>query len=214
MSSYNPAIPQASNFQDNSQAQILSNFGSLDTTFAIEHTKFSDTTPHLGQHSQVTFYQSLGAPSPPNPPIPTLTAPASVLYSQTTGTSPTAITNLFYSCIQNNVQKYLQLTGLTPVQFTNNLPGSAGGGNGYVLTTPWGITIMWGATASQVQYPAVVFPTALSNSTYALQLTAINQTQPLQEQSANKTTTGFTAKVASGGGGPFPTIEWFVFGVS
>jgi len=194
---FNPNIPQATDFQDNSQGQLLSNNQALDASFENDHTRFSDTTANNGFHKKVTLYQVAANP--------TLTFPSSMLYSKNSGTTPNQTTNLFYATQpETGSASYLQMTNLTPTPFTNT---GSGGGTGYLLLTPWNIVFMWGTTAAISALPSVVFPTTLSNSNYTVQLTLIGQTQPIQETS--KSNTGFSTKLSPNAA----TIEWLVMGV-
>ncbi len=197
-----PSIPQITDFQDNSQAQLLSNNIALDASFENDHTKFSDTTANNGLHKKVTLYQVATDP--------TLTFPQSALYSKNSGTTPNQTTSLFYATKpETGAASYLQMTNITPISFTNT---GLGGGTGYVLLTPWNMVFMWGLTASAIPlqnivFPVAVFPAGLTNSTYTVQLTIVGSTQPLQEVTKNNT--HFETKQTTSPG----RIEWFVFGV-
>ncbi len=199
---FNPNIPLATDFQDESQAQLLANNIALDASFENDHTRFSDTTANNGLHKQVTLYQVEADPA--------LSFPATMLYSKNVGVTPNRLTNLYYATNpETGSASYLQMTNLTPIAFANT---GVGKGTGYVLLTPWNIVYMWGTTNVPIQSPVIVFPVAvfpagLTNSTYSVQLTAIGNTLPIQEIS--KSTTGFSAKTTSAGS----NIEWFVMGV-
>lgn len=136
---FDPSIPKAVDLLSTSQGQLLTNNIALDASFENDHTKFSDTTTSNGQHKQVTLYKSR------IPPAPALTAPASMLYSQTDGVSPNSITDLYFSCIKNNVQQNLQMTGNMLIE-----SGSDGKGGTYsVFRTPWGVKVFMGKTNQQ-----------------------------------------------------------------
>lgn len=60
---YNPNIPQANDFQDVSQGDILANFMQLDTSFDVDHYKFSDLTTDNGKHKQVTAVSQTSHPT-------------------------------------------------------------------------------------------------------------------------------------------------------
>jgi hypothetical protein len=64
---------------------------------------------------------------------------------------------------------------------------------------------MWGQTSIGLPQPTVIFPTAVVNSTYALQLTLIGQTNSIAEVA--KSNTQFTAKITTDNPG---TMEWLV----
>ena len=51
---YNPNIPNASDYQDESQVQLKQNFQQLDTSFSINHYGFSDISGETGKHKVIT----------------------------------------------------------------------------------------------------------------------------------------------------------------
>jgi hypothetical protein len=76
---YNPAIPQPSDFLNVSQGQILANFGKADTSFGIDHYKFSDLTASNGFHNQVTTPGFVTNP-PSVPVVPPTTTTFPIFY--------------------------------------------------------------------------------------------------------------------------------------
>lgn len=60
---YKPNIPQANDFQDVSQGDILANFQQLDTTLAIDHYPPSDLNPTNGKHKHITAVPQTSHPS-------------------------------------------------------------------------------------------------------------------------------------------------------
>lgn len=76
---YNPNIPQPTNRPSDSQGQILLNFQTLDTVFAVDHVQFSLTT-NFGKHKQVTFDTNHPAAAP--------AGTESVLYTRNVGAAP------------------------------------------------------------------------------------------------------------------------------
>lgn len=54
MSSYNPNIPQPTDFLSDSQSAILNNFTQANTSFGIDHYSFADGTANNGKHNKVT----------------------------------------------------------------------------------------------------------------------------------------------------------------
>lgn len=55
MSGYTPNIPAASDRPSQSQAQILSNFQTLNSTYGVDHYDFTTATTNQGKHQKVTF---------------------------------------------------------------------------------------------------------------------------------------------------------------
>jgi hypothetical protein len=195
---FNPNVPQPSDFLSISQGNLLTNNQALDTSFAVDHSGFSATSNN-GQHKQVTLYQVEADP--------TLSFPASMVYSKNIGSTPNRTTNLYYSTQpETGSASIYQLTGLSINTFANS---GAGGGNGNYIVTPWGITILWGSTSAMVQNITVNLPISLSNTTYSLQLTVIGNSYTVQEVS--KSVNSFSAKIGSSSGS---ATEWFIFGNS
>jgi hypothetical protein len=102
---FNPNIPQPLDFQDDSQSILLTNNQQLDTSFGVDHYKFSDMTANNGFHNKVTTPAYVENPTTGLPPITTTnpilyafqqTANIGVLqYSRGSNDSvPTPITNL------------------------------------------------------------------------------------------------------------------------
>ena len=61
---YNPNIPQGSDDISVSQVDLLGNFGSLNTVYAVDHVAY-DAMTNLGKHNKVTFVrQSVTPPIP------------------------------------------------------------------------------------------------------------------------------------------------------
>jgi hypothetical protein len=59
---YLPNIPQATDYQDASQPQLLENFTQLNNIFAIDHATFNAASNN-GKHNKVTFPTQAVAPS-------------------------------------------------------------------------------------------------------------------------------------------------------
>jgi hypothetical protein len=65
MSTYNPSIPQPTDLISNSQAQLLANFGQLNTQFAVDHVAFNTGSGNGdGHHKQITFDNAPTEPTP------------------------------------------------------------------------------------------------------------------------------------------------------
>lgn len=63
MSGYTPNIPAASDRPSQSQAQILSNFQTLNSTYGVDHYDFTTATTNQGKHQKVTFPAQAGDPT-------------------------------------------------------------------------------------------------------------------------------------------------------
>lgn len=69
MAVFDPNVPQAFQLLSNSQNDLLSNMMALDTSFGIDHYKFSDATANNGFHNTVTTPLVTPNPGPTfNPP--------------------------------------------------------------------------------------------------------------------------------------------------
>lgn len=150
---FDPSIPKPTDFLSTSQGNLLTNNQALDNSFNIDHTKFSDTTTHNGQHQQVTLYQGRASP--------TLSFPASMLYTLTTGTTPNQFNDLWFSTDpETGSQKNFQITNLPIVSGSNS--GTAGGTLNYI-DTPWNLRMYFGTTSSfSGSNRTVVFPVAFT----------------------------------------------------
>lgn len=71
MSTYIPNIPQAGDFLDESQPQILGNFQSADASFGKDHYGFSNLTTNNGLHNIVTQPTYVEVPPTGLPPTTT-----------------------------------------------------------------------------------------------------------------------------------------------
>jgi hypothetical protein len=61
---FNPAIPTANQLLSNSQNDLLVNMTALDTSFGVDHYKFSDGTSNNGFHNTVTTPLIIGSAHP------------------------------------------------------------------------------------------------------------------------------------------------------
>lgn len=76
---YNPGIPNANDLISDSQAQILTNFGQLNTIFGIDHVTLNPSVATSGMHQFVTVSTTSADP--------VLTFPQSRLYTKSFGTA-------------------------------------------------------------------------------------------------------------------------------
>ena len=129
---FSPTIPQATDLISNSQADLLTNFGQLNTQYGADHDGFNTGSGNgSGMHDQVTFLANQSAPS--------LTRNSVTGVSGLYANAVSALSQLFF---QNSTQN-VQLTNLTVVSTT---PSATGFG----IKTPWGITLNWGQATVNV----------------------------------------------------------------
>jgi hypothetical protein len=133
---YLPNIPQPTDFLSVSQGNLLTNFQSLDSTFDVDHTAFSNTSANLGKHAQVTLFEVQADP--------TLTFPETMVYSKNVGTTPNRVTNLYFATKpETGMEQVLQLTG-SIITSSGTVNPTSGAYN--VFQTPWGFRIFMGTT--------------------------------------------------------------------
>lgn len=139
---YHPSIPQATDNPTNSQADLLDNFGQINTAFNVNHIPFTGGG-NSGYHTKIFFQAPLGAD-------PDLTAPQSSLYPKTVA----GATELFF---QNDV-------GAANVyQLTNLVLTNVGTEWGFV--SPWGLTFNMGFVASAGVTTSVTFQVPFAAAT-------------------------------------------------
>lgn len=99
--SYNPNIPQSSDFLSVSQTDLLTNFTQLDDLFGQDHEKFSAGS-NQGKHNKSTYLEQSTAPS--------TAANEGALYAK----AISGITQLFFRDESNGTEH--QMTGIVPGQ--------------------------------------------------------------------------------------------------
>lgn len=109
---YNNNIPQPSDIPSQSQAQFLTNFGSIDAILAVDHVSFGNTTG--GQHEQITFNAN-------NPPGGAPAGDVSILYTNV-GTANPAIPQLFWRNAAANF--HFPIRAWCYFDFNGNIVGS------------------------------------------------------------------------------------------
>lgn len=195
---FNPNIPQATDLLEDSQAALLNNNTSLDTSFGIDHTTFSDLTANNGFHKQLTFFQVHADPAQ--------AFPASMLYEKNSGVAPNRLTDLYFSSkMETGTDVVRQLTGNNTTSAAN--AGTAGG-TIYTFTTPWGLTIYSGSTGavtSGAGGSTVIFPTPFT--TLYTALASANDSSALAVR-VNATTAQLNLRASAAAAG----VYWFAFG--
>lgn len=160
MSAYNPSIPQPTDLLSNSQQQILNNFGSLDSTFAINHFKFSDGTANLGKHNFSEYVSRTPLMSPIAPCI----AGEVSLYAIASGQTQ------LYATSDAGGQQY-QLTRCIDASF-----GTFKASNPGWTFLPGGMLLQYGqATSSGTTFPntTVTFPVTYTGVVFSVNCTII-----------------------------------------
>lgn len=143
MSVYNPNIPQANDDPTDSQADLLGNFGKLNTDWQVNHVPLTSGANN-GFHTLIKFPNVVSTPG--------VSGLQSALYPQL-GSS--GFPELFFI----NALKAVQLTSL-PVT-------TSGTDNG--ITTPWGLIFNAGSVASGTT--TVTFAIPFASALYTLEMT-------------------------------------------
>lgn len=66
---YNPNIPMANDDLSDSQPQLFNNFSIADTSFGVDHYKFSNLSGNTGKHNQITTPIFVDNPPTGLPPV-------------------------------------------------------------------------------------------------------------------------------------------------
>jgi hypothetical protein len=164
---YQPAIPQATDKLSVSQGDLLGNFQSLDTVYAVNHTALT-ASDNVGFHTKVTLPYLGSAPGVSGDGY-------GVLYTMGSG----ADTQLWY---QNNTDSY-QITGNQSAMPT-----------GYVVI-PGGITLHWGISAATSTASAVSFTPNFANDCVNVVATPATSTLGIIASVLSPTKFGFTLSV-------------------
>lgn len=202
---YYNAIPQDTDDPSDSQAQILTNFGTLNTVFGNDHVNYT-TTPAQGlqgQHLYVTFNNVTTNPS--------LTYPTGRLYTKTFG-SGTAYPELYFNAPTSAATQFYPLVPTIKCCGTFTNTGSSGN---QPLTTINTLTVnnpsvSAAAAGSQVTF-TVTFATPLPYDTYYPFVNSTGITSSLLFNAFNILTTGFSFIGTNLGSPQQVTYRFFVF---
>lgn len=193
---YNPNIPQATDFISQSQAQIQTNFSQADTAFGIDHTAFSVATDQ-GKHKKVTLVEQTTDPA--------ADASGPLVYSRLVKYPvPGPSTDRTEELIRMDVAD-----GSTVVALTSffNAPITAANGSSFLpgiptvvgpdLTTG-AVVIKWGdcGTVTPAGLPinfASAFPTACFQVFVTVTQVGSNSTRTVTVDPSTFSRTGFTA---------------------
>jgi hypothetical protein len=99
---YDPNIPLAADLLSDSQADLLANFGQLNTQFGVNHVAFNDVSADKGKHKFVQFVRQATAPA-----TASIGASEIVMYGKADGTD----TELYGKMTRDN----LLYLGMHPV---------------------------------------------------------------------------------------------------
>lgn len=198
MTSYNPNIPQATDFLADSQLDIKNNFNQANTTFGVNHIAFN-VAPDNGLHKwvQMPLVANYAAITP---------APAAsqdVVYSKTaTSEAAGTETNLFMSPDASGNE--YQLTRTVTGKFSSF--GTTAANKGWTFL-PGGLLLQYGfvnGTLSGGTSASITFPVAFTTGVFSLQTSlAYTTTAPSSTggvgnvtfDTASLSTTGFTYTV-------------------
>ena len=149
---YNPAIPRSTDRPSSSQAQILTNFGQLNTIFGSDtgsgqvgdHIAFdSGDVADRGKHAKVRLVEQMGDPSTATDEM--------ALYTK----AVSGVTQLF---VRDEMSATIrQITGLTP---------SAAIAGSRTILTPFGIRFNFGSVNISSVGTAITFHTAFSSDVF------------------------------------------------
>lgn len=167
---YNPSIPQSGDDPTVSQAQLLANFGVLNTATSVNHIPLTSGA-NPGLHTMINFPVALASD-------PNLAAPISSLYPKLSGSA-----NQLFFQNGNSSANVVQLTGL-PITSAGTL---------YGFTTPWGWIVNMG-TVSAGTAVTITFQVPLSAgfTVYTAQMTLQSTSVARQAVISNITQTQMT----------------------
>lgn len=214
---FNAAIPQASDFIDDSQGDLLNNNIAINGIFARNHVPMIDVTNGQGRHTFVEMTNSSGIPAPAG----SLQDKSGTLYTK----RASSVSDLFYS--NDNSTNQYQLSNVVKTSDNNRFPyfGTntsltavpvSGKGNGGWTFLPGGLVMQYGLVVLAEftsNTCAVVFPIPFSGVPYCCQVTANTGNAPLGDifvSSSTPTATGVNVNRKSGGSGSGVTNVWWM----
>jgi hypothetical protein len=218
---YQPGIPTGSVPLDQDYKNLQNNFGQLDTTFGVDHVKYS-VSQNNGYHTSVHMVDTPTVPPNTLPNYPAVTRPPAVVG---TGQIFTALTNDGL----NTDETFYLLSGANRLyQLNRNIsPKNTPNGFGYIvggMIMQWGIaSIPSGFTKKTV---AVTFALVTNNITfpnalYNIQLTLVgsnpssnssNNTLSIGGAPGDVSPTGFNAVFNGSDSTDYPFFHYVVIG--
>lgn len=201
---YKNNIPTASDFQDESQQDLLDNFAQLDVSFGIDHYEYSDTSGATGKHKQCTYTELAAAPT-------TLANEGSVYTKE--GTNP-AETNLFFRGENSGGGggfEY-QLTHVVAAETANfgvNTSAYQPNTNGGWTYLPGGLIMFYGTFTGTATTGTVTYPFAFPSGSAAFCIQVSVQAASSESHSITSSAdTGFNYRR----GGAATTLHWLAIG--
>lgn len=140
---FHPTIPQPGDDPSNSQADLLDNFGKMNSDFAVNHVALT-AGGNNGSHTLVQFFSTQVAD-------PVLTGKQSALYPKLVA----GLAQLFFA------------NASTVAQITN--PPIINTGTNYSMVTPWGLVMNFGTATTT----PIVFKTPFTSLVYFSQINTI-----------------------------------------
>jgi hypothetical protein len=195
--SYNASIPAASDLLSQSQADILANFGQLNTQFGVDHTAFNAASLN-GYHKKATLIKETVAP--------TFVTDTAIVYSKDDSSSNTQV----FALSDSNTT--YQLSGNSYTETTN---GGSAGGTLYkvnLYTTAGERIVMYSGVTASTSAGAITFPEAY---TVLYSVTGVSTVGGnLVITTAVLSTSGFSVvcRVGSSGSTNATTIAWTAIG--
>jgi hypothetical protein len=213
MADYDPLIPQANDLISQSQADILNNFGQLESIFNTDHWTW-DSTPsaNRGLHRQISFPAALGSD-------PSLGSNVGYLFLKNDPNDTASKPQLYFKNSSNTYQvsNRFRSSGTTGYWMADNGSGTTGS----TMITMWGsASIPSSPTSGQVPvaFPTmsnytgapIGFPNNLYNVQFSVQCTSSNNQPSVCIDTSGFSTTGFTIRYSSGG--TAATVYWTAIG--
>ena len=200
---YNPSIPNPNDLISDSQGQIFTNFGQLNTVFGIDHVTYNPVIAASGMHQFVTIRTISADPIAPNPKL--LTFQQSEIYTKSFGTAANRNTELYFAEARETSPTLINLIPTIKAAVKFVLTGAAGAQT--LQTTNTLLHNVTSVTRAGNVY-TINFTNALDYSTYFVNI--INYTNTAtQATSITQGTTGVSFTDATTGAGSLYQV--FIF---
>lgn len=195
---YRNNIPQATDFLDQSQVDLLNNFAQLDTSFGIDHYEFSDVSGDTGKHKSVTM---------PENTVPTIGADEGGLYTKV-GVAPNPTeTNMFFVAEGGTDEYQMTYSDSTNfATFSTNTTYVANHSGGWSFL-PGGLIMFYGVRSTPGSSGTITFPFEYPNNVFTV-VTTSNGAGSKSNNVTSQTTTGFNYSTSNSS----QTINWMAIG--
>ncbi len=211
--SFNANIPQPTDFQSDSQSQILNNFASSNASFSRNHTAF-DIVSDPGKHK---FVEMLNSDPVSSPPVPPLTSGSGTIYTKRPGGAGTP-TDIYYTPgATGNSYQVTTSKGSSNFNefgtFTNYPLGTAADTGGWTWL-PGGLLLQYGRSNNRNNGDTITYPIPFDVRSYSIQITYVNIAVLRRfVYVATSGTAGFVlASLDSNGSPATTTISWTAIG--